>query len=147
MIRLVTSILWRFLPVTKSMTHHSQKVIHPKTIKTQVNYAFCCFAPDWTIRAVLKISAVLLKYPTFESFSFNIFTRKLEFLFIVAYLVRKLSFVCQEHKNVLQYFGYMTHHSPTTYTTHELGTCCIYLWTPIYLEGRRLYYICQLVSK
>ena len=33
-----------------------------------MNYAFCCFAPDWAIGAVMKILAVLLKYPTFEGF-------------------------------------------------------------------------------
>ena len=52
-----------------------------------MNYAFCCFAPDWAIGAVMKILAVLLKYPTFEGFFFIFMektTRKLEFLYIVA---------------------------------------------------------------
>ena len=45
----------------------------------------CTFAlvagADWSVRGLLKISAVLLKYPTFEFCFFTFFYTKLEFLY------------------------------------------------------------------
>ena len=35
-----------------------------------MNLALSCFLGDWAVRAVLKISAVLPKYPTFEGCRF-----------------------------------------------------------------------------
>ena len=32
-------------------------------------FCYCCFGADWAVRAVLKISAILLKYPTRVIFS------------------------------------------------------------------------------
>ena len=44
------------------------KLYTPNTIKTQMNVAPFCFWVDWAVRPVEKISAILLKYPTFECF-------------------------------------------------------------------------------
>ena len=41
------------------------KLYTPSTIKTQINLVPFCWA-DWAVRAVLKNSSILLKYPTFE---------------------------------------------------------------------------------
>ena len=37
------------------------KLYIPSTISTQVNLVHFCFWADWVVRAVLKISAILLK--------------------------------------------------------------------------------------
>ena len=41
------------------------KLYIPSTIKTQINLVPFCWA-DWAVRAVLKMSSILFKYPTFE---------------------------------------------------------------------------------
>ena len=46
------------------------KLYIPSTIKTQINLVLLLFWADWAVRALLKISAVLLKYPTFEVVSY-----------------------------------------------------------------------------
>ena len=40
----------------------------PSTVKTQMNIDFFKFLVDWAIRKLLKISTILLKYPTFWVF-------------------------------------------------------------------------------
>ena len=44
------------------------KVIHHKYYKNSNACTFALVWADWAVRAVLKISALLLKYPTFERF-------------------------------------------------------------------------------
>ena len=49
------------------------------------------FWSDWAVMAVLKISAVLLKYPTFgDGFFMGITSKKFEFPYIVASTLKKL---------------------------------------------------------
>ena len=43
-----------------------QSYITPSAIKTQMNILLVCFWTDWTVKAAMKISAIVLKYPTFE---------------------------------------------------------------------------------
>ena len=49
---------------------------------------------DWTVREVLKISAILLQYPTVECFFLNTFngktSTKLDFLCIVGFALKNL---------------------------------------------------------
>ena len=33
-----------------------------------MNFMPFCFCADWAVREVLKMSSILLKYPTFEAF-------------------------------------------------------------------------------
>ena len=44
----------------------------PRTIKSQVNLVLA----DWAVRAILKITAIFLKYPFFEGALFHIFMGK-----------------------------------------------------------------------
>ena len=59
----------------------------PSAIKTQMNLVPSYFWADWTVRAVLKISAILLNYPTLSFF--HIFlcktNTKFEFLYILGF--------------------------------------------------------------
>ena len=41
-------------------------------MKTQIELVPFCFQSDWAVRAVFKIYAILLKYPTFVSKIFSI---------------------------------------------------------------------------
>ena len=43
------------------------KLYIPSTIKTKMHIVPICFWVDWAVSAVLKISVILLKYPTFFS--------------------------------------------------------------------------------
>ena len=65
----------------------TKKLYIPSTRKTQMNLVHLCFGADWANMAVLKISAVLLKYPTFGVDFFHICmgktNKKLKFLQIV----------------------------------------------------------------
>ena len=58
----------RFPPTTLLSKYF--KVIYPKYYK---NSNESCIKADWAVRAALKISAILLKYPTFEGIFKNIF--------------------------------------------------------------------------
>ena len=51
-------------------------------MKTQMNLTFL-FLADWAVRAVLKISKVLLKYTAFFIFSLAKKNTKLEFLYFL----------------------------------------------------------------
>ena len=44
----------------------SAKVIYPKYCKNSNETCTFCFQADWLVSAVIKFSAILLKYPTFE---------------------------------------------------------------------------------
>ena len=45
-----------------------QSYIPPSAIKTQMNILSVYFLTDWAVKAAIKISAIVLKYPTFEFF-------------------------------------------------------------------------------
>ena len=51
----------------------------PSTITTQMNLVAVSFCADWTVRAVLKIFAILLRYPTLKTL-INIKVRDLSIL-------------------------------------------------------------------
>ena len=42
------------------------KIYIPSAIKTEMNLVPFCFRAVWAVRAILKISAILLKHPAFE---------------------------------------------------------------------------------
>jgi hypothetical protein len=46
------------------------KLYIPSTIKTRMNLADFCFWADKAVKAMLKVFAILQKYPTFESVFF-----------------------------------------------------------------------------
>ena len=70
------------------------KLYIPSTIKSEINLVLLVDRLDWTFWAVvLKISAIFLKYPTFDRSFFHVFmnktSAKVEFVYIVEFALKK----------------------------------------------------------
>ena len=75
--RILLEASWLAGLLMKSPTLPLLKVIYPKHQKNQMNLLPPCFWADWAVRVVMKISAVLLEYPTFRGL-FSLFSRAKE---------------------------------------------------------------------
>ena len=75
------------------MLHSGSKVMHPKYYENSNKSSTFLFLADCAVRAVLKISSILLNNATFEGSFLNIFmgktNNKLDFLYITVFVLKK----------------------------------------------------------